>query len=208
MRGRFVAIEGPTGVGKTTLATRLSIVLDAVAVLDPFDANPFLPRLMADGLAAPPELALQVELTFVALRVAALRRIDGVLNRGRSVVADWALLKQQIFAATTLDPHDAARVEATVQLWAPTLPTPDLLIGLSASSTVLADRVRARGRAMEAGMTSNQLGVLSAAFDAAYTQWPGALLRLPTDTFDVYDDRQLFTLAAQLGQLPTPLEAI
>ena len=91
------------------------------------------------------ELALQVELTFVALRVAQLRRVASVLRSGRSVMADWAFLKQHIFAATTLDPHDAARVDETVRLWAPTLPTPDLLIGLSASATVLADRVRARG---------------------------------------------------------------
>jgi deoxyadenosine/deoxycytidine kinase len=208
MKGRFVAIEGPTGVGKTTLATRLSVVLDAVAVLDPFDANPFLPRLMADGLAAPPELALQVELTFVALRVAQLRQIRAALMAGRSVVADWALLKQQIFAATTLEPDDAARVDTTVQLWASSLPTPDLLIGLSASATVLADRVRARGRAIESGLTSGQLAALSAAFDAAYTQWTGPLLRVPTDTFDVFDDQHLFTLAEQLGQLPTALQAL
>ena len=109
----FVAIEGPTGVGKTTLATRLATALGAQAVLDPFEANPFLTQLFTDP--EPTEaLALRAELTFLALRVAQLREIADLLTAGRSVVADWALLKQPIFAATTLDPDDAARVVATV----------------------------------------------------------------------------------------------
>ena len=206
MRGTFVVIEGPTGVGKTTLATRLAAVLDATVVFDPFEANPFLPALLAAGPKAAPELALRVELTFVALRVAQLRQVDAILAAGRGVVADWALLKQPIFAATTLDAADTALLAATVQVWTPALLTPDLLIALSASTAVLHERVRRRGRDMEADVTDAQMETLSAAFEAAYRTWARPLIRVHTDTFNVFDDHHLTELAAQVRQLPTLLE--
>jgi deoxyadenosine/deoxycytidine kinase len=206
MRGRFIAVEGPTGVGKTTLATRLGAVLDATVLVDPFEENPFLQALTAAGPKAPPELALRAELTFLALRVGQLRQVDAVLADGRDVVADWALLKQPIFAATTLDAADIARLVATVEVWAPVLPRPDLLIALSASSAVLHERVRRRGRDMEAGVTGAQLATLSAAFDAAYRAWAGPLVEVATDTFNVFDDRHLSELVAQVRQLPNLLE--
>jgi deoxyadenosine/deoxycytidine kinase len=165
---------------------KLSTVLDATPMLDPFEQNPFLSQLLAGGAPAEePELALRVELTFLALRIAQLRRIDAVLAAGRGVVTDWALFKQPIFAATTLDPADTACVADTMQLWVGSLPTPDLLIGLSAPASVLRRRVRQRGRDLEAGLTGIQLEALSAAFAHAYTRWDGPLIRLDTTGFDV-----------------------
>lgn len=202
----LVAAEGPTGAGKTTVAARLAVVLDATAVFDPFEDNPTLPRL-ADSARPSAELALRVELNFFALRVAQLRRIDAILADGAHVVADWALIKQPIFAATTLEPDDAARIAAMVELWAPRLPTPDLLIGLSASTAVLRGRVHRRGRDMEADLTGAQLAALSGAFEAAYSQWLGPLLRVDTDTFDAFDDRHLSALAGRVRQLLNAWEA-
>jgi hypothetical protein len=140
------------GPGKTTLAARLATELDAVAVFDPFDANPFLAQMLtAQGPDEP--LALRVELTFFALRIAQLREVGRMLASGHTVVADWALLKQPIFAATTLCQADVARVATTVDLWADSLPRPDVLIGLAAAASVIRQRVRHRGRDMETGLT-------------------------------------------------------
>lgn len=207
MSATFIAVEGPTGVGKTTLATRLASVLDATLTLDPFKENPFLPQLLRGAPGQDGELALRVELTFLALRVAQLRRIEGMLAAGRKVVADWALLKQPIFAATTLDPADAARVAATVQLWAEGLPAPDVLIGMSAPTTVLRRRVRHRGRRLEAELAEAQLTALSAAFEDAYEKWDRPLIRLDTATFDAFSNQDLHELANQISRLPTPLES-
>lgn len=99
----FVAIEGPTGAGKTKLASRLAPVLNATAIFDPFEANPFLPQVLT---VERPNVGL-------ALRVARLHQIATLLEADKNVVADRALLKQPIFAATTLAPADAARVTAT-----------------------------------------------------------------------------------------------
>jgi deoxyadenosine/deoxycytidine kinase len=74
VKALFVAVEGPTGAGKTTLAARLAPVLAAVVTLDPFDAVPSLPELLASD-APDGALAVQVELTMLAHRLAQLRRI-------------------------------------------------------------------------------------------------------------------------------------
>jgi deoxyguanosine kinase len=86
MSGMFIAIEGPTGVGKTTLAAHLAPALNACTMLDPFDANPFFREWVT---AAHPraELVLRAELMFVALRVAQLREIASQLTAGCCVVS-------------------------------------------------------------------------------------------------------------------------
>ncbi|WP_250279281.1 deoxynucleoside kinase [Frankia sp. Cppng1_Ct_nod] len=136
-----------------------------------------------------------------------MREIAALLACGRSVVADWALLKQPIFAATTLDGTDTARITATVEVWAGSLPTPDALIGLSATTATLHDRIRRRGRAMEAVLTDAHLTALSAAFETAYAGWPRPLIRVDATTFDAFDSQHLSELAAQVRQLPIPVES-
>jgi deoxyguanosine kinase len=200
VNGFFVAIEGPTGVGKTTLAGRLATALGARPSFDPFDANPFLEQLLTATRVDEP-LALRVELTFFALRVAHLHEIAVRLDEGRDVVADWALFKQGVFAVTTLDPADATRVAAMVELWQESLPAPDLLIGLSAATSTLRQRIRQRGRPMEAGLTGSALTALNAAFQAAYNTWRRPLIRLDTASFNAFDLTHVEELTAEVRQL-------
>lgn len=194
-RGVFVAIEGPTGVGKTTLAAFLAHRLNAAVFFDPFEANPFLPQLYAAGRAASLELTLRVELTFLALRLAQLRHLQQTLNVGGPVVADWHLMKQSIFAATTCPTTDAERISATCDLWADSLPAPDVLIALNASARTLHERVQRRGRAMETAIDDRQLSQMSSAFGAAFDRYPDPILRLHTDTFDVFNTSHVDQLA-------------
>jgi deoxyguanosine kinase len=201
--GLFVAVEGVTGVGKTTLARKLTRALHGTLVLDPFDANPFLERLLRSERPDNAS-ALRVELTFVALRIAQLREIGQAQSSGRTVIADWALIKQAIFAATTLPPVDVVRIAETVELWSRGVPQPDVLIGMSADPATICQRVRRRCRSMEATFSHTEAAALSHAFEAAYDAWDRRLIRLDASTFDAFLDSHVDELAAQLRQLHQP----
>jgi hypothetical protein len=196
-RGWYLAIEGPTGVGKTTLAGRLAPLLAADLFLDPFDANPFLTQITGDRQPPGSDMALVAELTFLALRVAELRRIHAALCSGRNVIADWALAKTMVFPRTTLPAGDAERIEAACRLWEPHLSVPDLIIYLHADPAVLAARISRRGRAFEQAITLTELGRLTGLFGAALCGLP--VLPVDAAAFDVFDDTTVTALARRLS---------
>lgn len=168
----FVAIEGPTGVGKTTLAQRLATRLGFQLMLDPFEHNPYLSDLYNEGAIARSSLAVKVELTFLALRVAQLHDIADLLAANTPVVADWGLIKQPLFAADTLPPAVADRVASTCAMWAPILPAPDWLVAMSAPVPILRQRIRGRERDMEQGIPDNDLLALADRFEKAFSVYP------------------------------------
>jgi deoxyguanosine kinase len=190
--GWYLAIEGATGAGKTTLAKRLAPALNAVLFLDPFERNPFLTQL--DRGCADSWLA--AELAFLGLRIAQLRQIEAKLRAGAVVVTDWALAKTRVFPRTTLAPADADHVEAACSLWQPTLSVPDLTLHLRAGPDVLAARIARRGRAFERTITAAELAQQAVLLEVALTGLPA--MPLDADAFNVFDDASVATLAAEI----------
>ena len=139
MEFRYIAIEGPIGVGKSSLAERLATRLDAAAVLEEKD-NPFL----ADFYSGRPGAALQAQLFYLLNR----HRQQLSLQQGdlfaASTVCDYLFDKDKIFAYVNLDDNELFIYQRLYDLLAQDIPTPDLVIYLQAPTDVLVKRLRAR----------------------------------------------------------------
>jgi deoxyguanosine kinase len=138
---RFIAVEGPIGVGKTSLARRLAASLSAEVVLEQAAQNPFLERFYKNPRAG----ALPVQLHFLlqrAQQLAALKQAD-LFAPVR--VADYLLEKDRLFARVTLDDSEYALYEQVYARLDVQAPKPDLVVYLQAPVDVLLERIARRG---------------------------------------------------------------
>jgi deoxyadenosine/deoxycytidine kinase len=138
---RHIAIEGPIGVGKSSLAERLAARLEAAAVLEEKD-NPFL----ADFYGGRPGAALQAQLFYLLSR----HRQQQLLQQGdlfaASTVCDYLFDKDKIFAYVNLDDNELFIYQRLYDLLVKDVPAPDLVVYLQAPTDVLMRRLRDRAR--------------------------------------------------------------
>ena len=141
----FLVIEGPVGVGKTSLAKRLAQHFDAEALLEGAEENPFLQRFYDN----PREAALPAQLYFLFQRSQQMNELQqGDMFRQR-LVADFMMEKDRLFAQLNLDAEELklyAQVSERIALQAP---APDLVVYLQAPVDVLMARVKKRARPQE-----------------------------------------------------------
>lgn len=143
---RFIAIEGPIGVGKTSLARKLAASLGAELVLEQAAENPFLERFYRNPRVG----ALPAQLYFLFQRAQQLAQLkQGDLFAG-SRVADYLLAKDRLFARLTLDEDEFALYEQVAGKLEIDAPQPDLVVYLQAPVDVLLDRIARRGIGYEA----------------------------------------------------------
>lgn len=139
MHFRYIAVEGPIGVGKTALAERLGARLDATLVLEESD-NPFL----ADFYADRPGAALQAQLFYLLNRhrqQSALRQSDLF---SQVLISDYLFDRDKIFAYLNLDDNELFIYQRLYELLARDVPSPDMVIYLQAPTDVLLRRLRKR----------------------------------------------------------------
>jgi len=141
MSFQYIAIEGPVGVGKTSLADRLATRLDATSVLEESD-NPFL----ADFYAGRPGAALQTQLFYLLNR----HRQQVTLRQAnlftQTTIADYLFDRDKIFAYLNLDDNELFIYQRLYDLLARDVPSPDLVIYLQAPTDVLLRRLRERAK--------------------------------------------------------------
>lgn len=158
---RYIAIEGPIGVGKSSLAKLLSKKFDSRLVQEEVDNNPFMERFYED----PRKYAFQTQLFFLLSRYRQQRELaQGDLFQ-ESVVCDYILAKDKIFALINLEDDEIMLYESIFKLLVPTLPKPDMVVYLQARSEVLMSRVRKRGVAYERNISMDYLKTLSDAYN-------------------------------------------
>ena len=139
MSFQYIAIEGPIGVGKSSLADRLATRLDAASVLEESD-NPFL----ADFYAGRPGAALQTQLFYLLNRhrqQVTLRQADLF---AQTTISDYLFDRDKIFAYLNLDDNELFVYQRLYDLLARDVPSPDLVIYLQAPTDVLVRRLRER----------------------------------------------------------------
>jgi deoxyadenosine/deoxycytidine kinase len=158
---RYLAIEGPIGVGKSSLAKILAQKYASRLVKEEVAGNPFLERFYEN----PRKFAFQTQLFFLLSRYRQQRELaQGDLFEA-GLVCDYILAKDKIFALINLEDDEISLYESVYKLLVSTLPKPDLVIYLQARPEVLLARVRKRGIAYERNISLDYLRTLSDAYN-------------------------------------------
>jgi len=153
----YVAIEGPIGVGKTSLANLLSERLGARLILEGFDENPFL----SDFYEEPERYAFQTQLFFLLQRYQQqqeLRQVDMFHNL---LIADYMFVKDRLFASLNLDEKEMSLYDTVANLLEKNVINPDLVIYLQADTDTLMRNISGRGRDIEKNISEEYIDALN-----------------------------------------------
>lgn len=159
----YLAVDGPIGVGKTTLVEMLTRRFEGVKVLEDVD-NPFLPAFYEDREGA----AFQTELYFLLSRYKQQQEIVQRELFSRLVIADYTLQKNRIFAYLTLSDDELMLFDKLYTLLEPQVPTPDLVLYLVADVDTCMERIRKRSRPVERQISPEYLSELIDAYNHYY----------------------------------------
>ena len=198
MKYQFIAIEGPIGVGKSTLAAKLASLFKANFLSDSDATNPYLKTFYKDPSAA----AFHTQLHFLVSRLEALNN-PAIARPTQPIVADFLLDKDRLFAELTLDHTEWWMYSRLYEKQVADVPRPDLVVYLQAPLERLIERIERRGVGHEQRIDSNYLQQLSALYERffhGYTDTP--LLIVNAADINLADDqREVLRLAERIRAL-------
>lgn len=154
----FITVEGPIGVGKTSLSKAISETFDYHLLKEIVDENPFLGKFYEDI----DEWSFQTEMFFLCNRYKQLSDIHKYLmEKQHPVVADYHIFKNLIFAKRTLKQSEYEKYEEIYKILTKDMPVPNMVIYLHASVDTLMKRIQKRGRDFEKNITREYMEQLS-----------------------------------------------
>ena len=190
-RCHYIVVDGPIGAGKTSLAQQLAHHLDANALLEAPEANPFLARFYEDM----PRFALPTQLNFLFQRVDQVRGLTQLDLFGRRTVADFLLDKDPLFARLNLSDDEFALYEKVYSHLKPQTATPDLVIYLQAPVATLIERVHKRGLDYERAISEHYLARVADGYSRYFYQYDDApLLIVNSERLNFVSDPDHFLL--------------
>ncbi len=185
-RRGYIALEGPIGVGKTTLAQALARELGSRLVLEDAERNPFLSRFYEN----PEKYAFPVQLYFLLTRYHQQRELLQQDLFTQTTVVDYLFAKNRIFANLNLAPDELELYDQVYRLLDAKMAKPDLVVYLLANAEVLSERLRRRKRDFERDISHTYLERVSAAYRDFFFYYDEApLLVVDTSELDFANDR-------------------
>jgi len=157
----YVVIEGPLGVGKTSLAGKLAERLNAQTLLEDVEGNPFLANFYQD----PRKYAFQTQIFFLLRRYKHAVEMSQIDLFKRATISDYLFDKDRIFARANLDDNEFWLYEQMFQILKKRVTTPDLVIFLQAKTEVLLQRIKNRDRKFERSVNFKYLDKINQAFN-------------------------------------------
>ena len=195
---RYIAIEGPIRVGKSTLARIIADKLHATRISEP-ENNPFLTAFY-DG---EPGAAFQAQFSFLVQRFEQLRAVDKAQRR--TIVADYIFEKDKLFACINLSDAELEVYNRYYAIFREQLPTPDLVIYLQASPEVLKKRLKKKRAPGEAQVSDDYIEEVAKAYEHFFFHYTASdLLVVNTTDIDFVDRHE--DLQELLRRLTEPIK--
>jgi len=191
---RYVVVEGPIGVGKTSLVRRLAEHSNASMLLEKPEENPFLAKFYQD----PVRHALPAQLFFLFQRINEVRELTQMAMFRTRTVADYLFDKDALFARLNLSDDEFALYQNIYNSLAPQAPTPDLVIYLQAPPGTLVERVQRRAHSYERPISDEYLTRLAQAYsDFFYHYGAAPVLVVNSENLNFVDNDEDFALLLQ-----------
>jgi len=194
---RFIAIEGPLRVGKTTLADLLAERLNAVRLRD-LEDNPFLDAFYKGK----PGSAFQAQMYFLIERYKQWRELDLAANANRLVISDYLFEKDRIFAYLNLSDTELKLYDQYYEMFAEQVPIPDLVLYLQAKPDALKQRITSKKLAAEHRISDEYLEEVTGAYKHFFFHYKSTdLLVVETSEIDfIHRNTDLRELLERLSQ--------
>jgi deoxyadenosine/deoxycytidine kinase len=196
---RYIAIEGPIGVGKTSLAKRLADSLDSALLLEEAETNPFLERFYQD----PRRAALPAQLFFLFQRVRQLEELRQADIFSDTRISDFLIEKDRLFAEINLDRHELSLYDKVYESLEVEPPVPNLVVYLQAPVDTLLFRIANRGIEFERRIGRRYLERLAEAYARFFHDYDAApLLIVNAATIDpVHNEQHFQLLLGEIGRI-------
>ena len=194
---KFIVVEGPIGVGKTTLARKLANNLNSELLLEKFLENPFLEKFYKDI----DKYALSTQLHFLLQRKVDLSKLDSVGSNNNNYVSDYFINKDKLFAKTVLSRNEFELYTKIFHALNITIPKPDLIIYLQAEPDILLERIKLRGNGFEKNITKDYLQKITDAYTQFFYSYKDSpLLIINTSRVDVNKSHDYVMLLDEISK--------